>query len=68
MGKNCVHQVSVLPSRNLGNFVISQRDRGNDIVMLHNPSIQDFIERYFVKNSAMFERLLKGACFFEQVP
>lgn len=50
-----------------GNFVVIRRDRENDIVMFHNPSVQDFIESYLDKNPDMFERLLKGACFFEQV-
>jgi len=50
-----------------GNFVLIRRDRENDIVMFHNPSVQDFIEGYLDKNPDVFERLLKGACFFEQV-
>lgn len=50
-----------------GNFVFIRRDRGNDIIMFHNPSVQDFIEGFLDKNPDMLERLLKGAYFFEQV-
>jgi len=50
-----------------GNFVVIQRSRENDIIMFHNPSVQDFMEGFLDKNLDIFERLLKGAYFFEQV-
>lgn len=50
-----------------GNFVVIRRDRANDIIMFHNPSVQDFIEGFLDKNFDMLEHLLKGAYFFEQV-
>jgi len=50
-----------------GNFVVLRRDRGNDIISFHNPSVQDFIESYLDKNPGLYETLLKSACFYEQV-
>ncbi len=32
-----------------GNFIVLRRDRGNDIVSFHNPSVQDFVESYLEK-------------------
>jgi hypothetical protein len=50
-----------------GNFVVLQRDKGNDIISFHNPSVQDFIESYLDKNPFLYEALLQSACFYEQV-
>jgi hypothetical protein len=50
-----------------GNFVVLSRDRGNDIVAFHNPSVQDFIESYLDKNPDVYEALLMSACFYEQI-
>ncbi len=50
-----------------GNFIVLRQDRGNDIVAFHNPSVQDFIDKYFEKNPTLCEGLGKAACFFEQV-
>ncbi len=50
-----------------GNFVIIRRDRGNDIISFHNPSVQDFIESYIDKKPSLFESFIKSACFYEQV-
>jgi hypothetical protein len=50
-----------------GNFIVVSRDRGNDIVSFHNPSVQDFVEKYLEKNLDQLQTLTKGACFFEQV-
>lgn len=49
-----------------GNFLVFRQDRENNIVMFHNPSVQDFIERYLDKNTDLLEKLLSGAQFFEQ--
>jgi hypothetical protein len=50
-----------------GNFAVLRRDRENDIVAFHNPSVQDFVESYLDKNPHLYETLLGAACFFEQV-
>ena len=50
-----------------GNFVVMRRDRDNDIISFHNPSVQDFVESYLDKNTGLFETLLQSACFYEQV-
>jgi hypothetical protein len=48
------------------NFIVLRRDRGNDIVAFHNPSVQDFVESYLDKNPDLYAVLLQAACFFEQ--
>jgi len=50
-----------------GNFIVLRRDRGNDIVAFHNPSVQDFVESYLDKNPGLYASLLRTACFFDQV-
>lgn len=49
-----------------GNFIVLRRDRGNDIVAFHNPSIHDFIESYIENNPTLFAPLLQTVRFFEQ--
>jgi hypothetical protein len=49
------------------NFIVLSQDTGNDIVAFHNPSVQDFVENYFVHNPHLYEPLIKSACFFEQL-
>ena len=50
-----------------GNFVVLKRDRGNDIVAFHNPSVPDFIDNYLEKNPTLHNALGNATCFFEQV-
>lgn len=50
-----------------GNFIVLRRDKGNDIISFHNPSVQDFIESYLDRNPGLYEALLQSACFYEQV-
>jgi hypothetical protein len=50
-----------------GNFITLKRDKENEIVSFHNPSIQDFIEDYFANNSSLYNELIKGEVFFEQL-
>ena len=50
-----------------GNFITLKRDRENDIVAFHNPSIHDFIEDYFAKNPSLYDDLIRSATFFEQL-
>lgn len=50
-----------------GNFITLKRDRDNNIVAFHNPSIQDFIEDYFAKNPSLYNDLIRSATFFEQL-
>jgi hypothetical protein len=50
-----------------GNFIVLRRDKENDIVAFHNPSVKDFVESYLDKNPGLYAALLQTACFFEQV-
>jgi len=50
-----------------GNFIGLKRNRDNDIVAFHNPSIQDFIEEYFGKDPSLYNDLIRGEVFFEQL-
>ena len=60
-------QVSQALSELQGNFVVLRRDRENDIISFHNPSVQDFVESYLDENPDLYENLLQSACFYEQV-
>ena len=50
-----------------GSFIILKQDRGHDIVSFHNPSVQDFVDKYLEKNLDCLLVLATTACFFEQV-
>ncbi len=50
-----------------GNFVSVRRNHGKDIISFHNPSIQDFVEKYFEKNPDLTISIGETACFFEQL-
>lgn len=50
----------------LGNFIVIDQNKGNEIVSFHNPSVIDFIDNYIDKNPYLYELLGNAICFFEQ--
>lgn len=51
----------------LGTFIITEQNKGNEVVLFHNPSIYDFLIDYIRQRLSIQEQLIRNALFANQI-